>query len=66
MKNISHILPIAGDAISAAFGGAIIGNWLGGPPVAIVAAVAGAIIFAIAGVRLLNKRKAEDKPSTCH
>lgn len=63
MKNFEYIFPVLTDAISRSFGGAIIGNSIGGFPVAILSAVIGAAILIFHGLKVHNQKKTQDKTS---
>lgn len=60
MKNID-IFPLFADVISASFGGAIIGNWIGGYPIAFIAAIVTAILFIGVGINTLKKKRSQNK-----
>lgn len=61
MKNLANIIPIVTDMISGAFGGAVIGDWIGGYPVSIFAASLGALYMLFYGIHIMRQRKIHEK-----
>ena len=61
MKNSANIIPIFTDMISGAFGGAVVGNWIGGYNVSILGASLGAIYMLFYGIHVMRQRKAHEK-----
>ncbi len=61
MKNFANIIPIVTDMISGAFGGAVIGDWIGGFRGAILAASLGAIYMLFYGIHVMRQQKIHEK-----
>jgi len=57
MKNLTVISPVVTDAITGAFGGAVIGDAMGGSNVAIVTTVLGAMFMVYVSIHNLRQQK---------
>lgn len=58
MRKFEAVIPILGDAISGAFGGAVIGSLF---EVALLAAIVGAIVFVVSDIKKIFKKARTSK-----
>ncbi|MBL0742795.1 hypothetical protein [Chryseolinea lacunae] len=58
MKNMESMVPVFADVISGAFGGAVIGNAIGGNTIPIVGAIAGAMFMLFHALFTQRQKKA--------
>ena len=58
---VEYIIPLFADAISGAFGAAIVGNYIWGNEVTTIAAIIGGVFMLLYGLNMLRKKIARQK-----